>query len=62
MTIDDIYRGASIKVTCRIVYYINHGEIPAEVNGEVLLVDGSVADGTLTLKKGVVENGVLTLN
>ena len=61
MTIDDIYRGQPLKVTCQVVYYINHGEIPAEVQGEVLVItDGSVENGTLVLKKGVVNNGVLT--
>lgn len=62
MAIEDTNRGAGIKVTCRIVYYINHGEIPPEVQGEVLVItDGSVENGTLVLKKGVVNNGVLTL-
>lgn len=63
MAIEGINRGASIKVTCRIVYYINHGEIPPEIQGEVLVItDGSVENGsTLVLKKGVVNNGVLTL-
>lgn len=62
MAIEDINRGASIKVTCRIVYYINHGEIPPEIQGEVLVIaDGSVENGTLVIKKGVVNNGVLTL-
>lgn len=61
MAIEDINRGASIKVTCRIVYYINHGELPSYVEGEVLYTDGSVENGTLVLKKGVVNKGVLTL-
>lgn len=61
MAIEDINRGASIKVTCRIVYYINHGELPSYVEGEVLYTDGTVDNGTLVLKKGVVNNGVLTL-
>lgn len=58
---DNVAVGASIKVTCRIVYYINHGEIPSYVEGEVLYTDGTVENGTLVLKKGVVNNGVLTL-
>lgn len=58
---DNVAVGASIKVTCRIVYYVNHGEIPPEIQGEVLVItDGSVENGTLVLKKGVVNNGVLT--
>lgn len=57
---DNVAVGASIKVTCRIVYYINHGEIPSYVEGEVLYTDGTVENGTLVLKKGVVNNGVLT--
>lgn len=61
MAIEDINRGASIKVTCRIVYYINHGELPSYVEGEVLYTDGTIENGTLILKKGVVNNGVLTL-
>jgi hypothetical protein len=61
MGIEDINRGASIKVTCRIVYYINHGELPSKVEGEILYTDGTVENGTLILKKGVVNNGVLTL-
>ena len=61
MEIEDINRGASIKVTCRIVYYINDGELPSYVEGEVLYTDGTVENGTLILKKGVVNNGVLTL-
>jgi hypothetical protein len=63
MEIEDIDRGASIKVTCRIVYYVNHGEIPPEIQGEALVItDGSVENGTLVLKKGIVKNGVLILN
>lgn len=59
---DNVAVGASIKVTCRIVYYINHGEIPPEIQGEILVIaDGSVENGTLVIKKGVVNNGVLTL-
>lgn len=61
MAIEDINRGASVKVTCRIVYYINHGELPSYVEGEVLYTDGTVENGTLISKKGVVNNGVLTL-
>lgn len=60
-TTDNVAVGASIKVTCRIVYYINHGELPSYVEGEVLYTDGTVENGTLILKKGVVNNGVLTL-
>lgn len=60
MKIEDINRGASIKVTCRIVYYVNHGEIPPEFQGEVLVItDGNIENGALILKKGVVENGCL---
>lgn len=60
-TADNVALGASVKVTCRIVYYINHGELPSYVEGEVLYTDGTVENGTLVLKKGVVNNGVLTL-
>lgn len=50
-----------LNISCRIVYYINHGELPSYVEGEVLYTDGTVENGTLILKKGVVNNGVLTL-
>lgn len=57
----NIHSGHFLKVTCSIVFYINKGEIPAKVEGEVLIIDGSINDSTLVLKRGVVNNGVLTL-
>ena len=62
MAIENIHAGQALKVTCTVVYYINKGEIPAKVEGEVLIIDGSINDSTLVLKRGVVNNGVLTLN
>ena len=65
MAIKDINSG--IKLTCRVVFYVNKGEhvptpeVPSYVEGEVLYTDGTVENGTLVLKKGVVNNGVLTL-
>lgn len=45
-----------------VVYYINKGETPATVAGNVLIVEGQLEDGALILKKGVERNGVLALN
>ena len=69
MAIKDINSG--IKLTCRVVFYVNKGEppspdvptpdVPSYVESEVLYTDGTVENGTLVLKKGVVNNGVLTL-
>jgi hypothetical protein len=50
-----------LNISCRIVYYIKHGEPPSYVEGEVLYTDGTVENGTLILKKGVVNNGLLIL-
>lgn len=54
--------GHSLRVTCMVVYYINKGETPATVAGNVLIVEGQLEDGALILKKGVERNGVLALN
>jgi hypothetical protein len=69
MAIKDINSG--IKLTCRVVFYVNKGEppspdvptpdVPSYVEGEVWYTDGTVENDTLILKKGVVNNGVLTL-
>lgn len=50
-----------LNISCRIVYYINHGELPSYIEGEVLYIDGTVENNMLVLKKGVVNNGILIL-